>query len=166
MNNSTFTDQPVERQTETLKHVVDHVEQFLLTQVERIEQELLQIESCTAELSNQASCAPAPSSQEGDSECNAKRLELEEDCQRLAEAWERVENEQRQMLAAQSIQQAIGGASRVTAGDGPSDLKGKIPTSLNPITGPSKSPQSGRNPASMTFKQLQQQIRAHNKRRK
>lgn len=152
-----------------LAEIVDSIEQFLLDQVDRLELQMNQFEM--------------PSRPDGDltgvdemltefeKSCGAwqrqyeiKKRELEEDCNRLAEAWERIENEQRQMLAQRSIQQAI-----QRSPDTPSevsDLRSKTPTSLTPINESQSKRPLQNHPTRMTYRQLQQQMRSHGKRKK
>ena len=162
-------DNSVAQPAMALQSVVDNIERFFVAQIDRMEQYVADIayqnDCCEADdvgsLGNQFDMTKSDWQREYES----RRVELEEDCQRLAEAWERVENEQRQMLAARSIQQTVGSSPSVVAGDSPSDLKNKTPTSLTPVSGARKSA-APRDPASLTFKQLQKQIRSHNRRRK
>ena len=175
MSNTT-THQTKQSATASLRNVVDQVETFLLDQVQRIEQELNDV----AQLESPSSVVQLPievgteidavsdfetTKSQWEREYATQRSELEEDCQRLAEAWERVENEQRQLLAARSIQQNVGHPVAASS-EGTTDLRNKTPDSLKPVNGVSRKSSTPRDPTSITFKQLQQQIRAHNKRRK
>jgi hypothetical protein len=154
---------------DALREVVDAIEQFLLQQVDRVEQHSQTVSAATSprrELGDVDDMLTQfeQSRSEWQRQYECQKRELEEDCQRLTEAWERIENEQRQMLAQRSIQQTISRTS-VENGD-PSDLRNKTPASLTPANGAKAKPATNRDPASLTFKQLQQQIRTHGKRRK
>ena len=156
-------------ETDELRIVVDKIECFLTGQVDRLERQL--VETATLQKCQDTGDIDLLLSQfevakvDWQQKYETQRVELEEDCQRLAEAWERVENEQRQMLAAKSIQQTVGGSSKITSREASSDIRHKTPTSLTPLTTAGRESPSPRDPASLTFKQLQQQIRQHNKRR-
>ena len=169
MSEETSENSPVDR-TATLQNVIDNVERFLVAQVDRLEQgmaDVVSLQQChdVGDISLLLSQFEVT---KGDwqRKCESQRVELEEDCQRLAEAWEQVENEQRQMLAARSIQQTVRGSDPIVYGDASADLRNKTPTSLTPVMGTARKSAAPRDPASLTFKQLQQQIRTHNKRRK
>ena len=161
-NSSTF------RPTLALQNVVDQIETFLTSQVDRMEQHVTSVKPRgECDDSNDMSLLLSQfelTKCDWQREYDAQREELNEDCQRLAEAWERVENEQRQMLATRSIQQTVGNVAPASA-EASSDLRNKTPTSLTPVSGVRKSA-APRDPASLTFKQLQQQIRSHKKRQR
>ena len=152
--------------TLALQDVVDKIECFLTSQVDRMEQHVANVEMLSdCESSGNASLLLSQfevTKSDWQREYESQREELSEDCQRLAEAWERVENEQRQLLAARSIQQTVGSAPPL-ASEASADIRNKTPTSITPVTGARKSA-APRDPASLTFKQLQQQIRSHKNR--
>jgi len=162
----------VQRSAQELRQLSSQVEAFLLRQLERFEQELIDVQTQDETHYSADVIAELEAAKQLWENQRAEELaRIQDDSRRLAEAWAKLEEEQREVLRQRAAQQASGGAA-ATSGKSTS-----VPTSSERArnlvaapSGPGTVQRSAPAPAGhknqLQFQQLRREMLEHARQRR